>query len=197
MIEDLQDEYKQQTGPQPGETNRAGMLLLVFIIWVIYSAVMVIITGPKIISTVKKTNAIEVIKNRKELLQKAETTEATLYYVNYNSLSQPTLTAYKTRVKQTGVSVYHDVLEGLLTGPTDIALSYGSITLIPQGTKLNGVTVSNKTAFVDLSKEFIVSYQNEVDSDYISTAKNQILKTLSTVNSDIDDLVLLVDGQEI
>lgn len=197
MIEDLQDEYKQTSGPQPGETNRAGMLLLVFIIWVIYTATMVIITAPRIISTVKKTNAIEVIKNRKELLSRAETTQVTLYYVNYKNSSEPSFTAYKTRVKQTGVSSYHDALEGLLSGPTDIALSYGSITLIPQGTELNGVTVSNKTAFVDLTSEFIVSYQNDVDADYIKTAQTQLLKTLQAVNKDINEVVILVDGKEL
>lgn len=197
MIEDFQDDYKPTSGPKPGEKNKAGMLLLVFIIWVIYAATMIIISAPRIVSTVKKTNAIEILKNRKELINKAESVQATLYFVNYNNLSAPTFTAYKTRVKQTGVSAYHDVLEGLLQGPTDVALSFGSITLIPQGTKLNGVTVSGKTAFVDLSSDFIVSYQNEVDTDYIKTAHQQILKTLNTVNNEITDLVLLVNGQEI
>lgn len=197
MIEDLQDDYKNISGPRPGETNRAGMLLVVFIIWVIYAATILIISYPKIVSSLKKTNAIEVIKNRKELINYTETTQVTLYYVNYNEQSQPTFMAYRTRVNQTGVSEYHDALEGLLSGPTETALSYGSITSIPQGTKLIGVTVSGKTAFVDLTSDFIISYQSAADKDYIETSRQQLLKTLSAINNEITDVVILVESKEI
>ena len=194
MVEDWQEEYVQNKDHyRNDEPNRRGMFLVAFILWVIFATVMIITARPKIIKTLEETNAVEVFKNRKELRQKNISTEVVLYFANLKDNSKYTLTGFKTDVVQTGESKLHDAVEGLLKGPTDAVLKHGAVTMIPKGTSLNGLTVSNKIAFVDLSSEFTA----DGNSDYKGAARWQILKTLQAVDSSITRLIILIDGEEI
>ncbi len=197
MIEDLQDvNNSYQIHEDNGQPNRAGMLLLAFIVWVVFSTVIILVSAPKIQVALKETNAVEVFRNRKNLRDTADQTTITLYFVEMKDYSEYGLLGFKTDVRKGTAGDYHDALEGLLQGPSDQALSHGAISMIPKGTKLNGVTVSNRIAYVDFSSEFIE--QNvTIDENYQETARWQILKTLQAVDASLREVEILINGKRI
>ncbi len=197
MIEDLQDEYKSISLHDDDEPNRAGMLLVAFVVWVIFTSVILLISRPKIQVALQQTDAIQVFKDRKSLREQTAYSTATLYFVDMKDFSKFGLIGFKTDVPQGTASAFHDALEGLLQGPSNQALSYGAITMIPKGTKLNGVTVSNRIAYVDLSSEFLVSSEQELYTNYRETARWQLLKTLQAVDATLREVVIIVNGAEI
>lgn len=192
MIEDLQDEYKSYSVHDDNQPNRAGMLLIVFILWVIFTAVLLLISKPKIDVALKETNAVQVFKDRKNLRDQTEFTSAISYFVSMKDYSDYSLSGFVSSFKKGSADSRHDVLECLLKGPTDEALSCGAVTMIPSGTKLIGVSVSNNIAFVDLSSAF-----SQATDEQIEIARWQILKTLQSTDSSIREAVLLVNGNEL
>ncbi len=103
---------------------------------------------------------------------------------------------YTQNVAKTGESVYHDAIEGLLQGAGYEALGSGAVSFIASGTTLNGLTVSQGTAFVDFSSNFTMSGSNW-GAGGLEAAKKQVEKTLLAVDSSIQKVVILVDGTEL
>lgn len=94
-------------------------------------------------------------------------------------------------VRILGKEPYHETIEQLLAGPSYEALSDGVITFIPQGTRLIGLTVSNKIAFVDFSKEFLLP---TVWESSFALRTEQVKQTLYQENQ-IRNIVILVEGE--
>ncbi|MCR4676985.1 MAG: GerMN domain-containing protein [Sphaerochaetaceae bacterium] len=187
MIEDLQDEFSSYSKPRKQASPKTVLFIMVFVLWAIFSAVYIFISLPKIRSALQETNAVEIIKNARTYKISAESSPYELYFVNpANGYVQP----FTANVIYSGSDEYHDALEGLLLGPTDQALSRGYLSYIAKGTRLIGVTVSGKYAFINFSSEF-------ADSSNMEMAKTQILLTLQKLNSNIRNLVILVNGTEL
>ncbi len=94
-----------------------------------------------------------------------------------------------TKVEKGGSSEYHDVLEGLLSGPGEDALKEGNVSLIAEKTKLEGFAYSTDICFVCLSSEFLESPNLEI-------AKKQIVETIKNLNPSLNEVVIIINGQE-
>ena len=157
MIEDLQDELQQEQ-PQKKEKpqrSKGAFLFLAFIVWIIYAAVIILASLPKMIRAVRESNITETVANMEDIRMAAETRYARLCFAIPKQDGSASFVVCTQRIKKTGASEYHDVIEGLLSGPQSEALSIGAITYIAKGTSLIGLTVSEGTAFVNLSESFM------------------------------------------
>ncbi len=90
-----------------------------------------------------------------------------------------------------GTLPYHETIERLLEGPSYAALADGVVTFIPQGTRLRGLTISNKVAYVDFSKEFILPTVWETS---FTLRTEQVKKTLMQEYK-LLDVLILVEGE--
>lgn len=187
MIEDLQDEFSAYSKPKKQASPKTVLFALVFVLWVIFSAIYILVSLPAMRSALKETDAVRIIKNARSYRISAESSPYTLYFVNP---SNGAVMPFEANVVYSGSDRFHDAMEGLLRGPTDAALSGGYLSYIASGTRLLGITVSSGYAFVDLSTEFASSSNMEM-------AKRQILLTLSALDESVKNLVILVNGTEL
>lgn len=187
MIEDLQDEFSAYSKPKKQASPKTVLFALVFILWVIFSAIYIFVSLPSIRTALAETDAVNIVKNARSYRISAESSPYTLYFVNP---SNGAVMPFEANVLYSGSDRFHDALEGLLKGPTDSALAEGYLSYIASGTKLLGVTVSSGYAFVDLSSEF-------ASSSNMQMAQKQILLTLSALDESIKNLVVLVNGVEL
>lgn len=197
MIEDLQDErQKEEPKRRTRSMKKGSILLLAFFIWIIYSAVLVMSFLPKIQDAVQKSGIKTIMQNIDILSRNANTRTVGLCFAIPHADGSASFVICNQKVKKTGYSIYHDAIEGLLSGPGKDALGRGAITFIEENTRLIGLTVSNGTAFVNLSESFIVS-GSSWDAKGLDTAITQITRTLEALDPGIKKVVLLVEGTEI
>jgi len=185
MIEDLQDEYSLYSKEKSAPTRKSALILVMFVIWIMYATVIVLAARSSIRKSLRETNALEIVQNVGHYRVLAESGTRTLYFFsNSNGLSP-----YSVLVQNTGATEYHDVIEGLLAGPPDSVLETGAVSFIAPGTRLLGLTVSEKTAFVNFSQEI-------APPEDMAVALAQITLTLKAVNPYIEETVVLVNGAE-
>lgn len=197
MIEDLQDELqKEQPTKKSKPHSRKAMLFLAFLVWILYATVIILSSLPRIIRSVRESNITETLDNLDELRRSAQTTDAKLCFVIPKEDGSSSLIVCNQRIEKTGATEFHDVVEGLLAGPKEEALSVGAISYIQKGTHLIGLTVSGKTAFVNLSDEFIGS-GSYWGSNGLETACMQIQKTLQILDPSIEEVIILVAGEKL
>jgi spore germination protein GerM len=173
-----------------GETNgsqqgKGKKLLVAWIVWLLFSIILVAITGPSIRSAVLESGVMDLIKQRAPSGQDASIriVEACFYS------SDGSYSLFSQKQRTMGGTIYHDCIESLLSGPDYNALAQGAVTYIASGTSLVGLTLSNGILYIDLSKDFLAS----VD---LKKALRQITVT-STDFSKIKDVVVLVEGKEL
>ena len=184
MIEDLQDEYSLYAAPEKKQpTRRGSVFLMMFIIWIILSTIMFFVTRKRISRTLEQTRAVEIVKNLGEYRMLAESEPAVLYFYRNKSGLVP----YTVLVKNTGASAAHNAVEGLLAGPTDSVLETGGVSFLSSETRLLGLTISEKTVFLNFSDEIATP------EDY-ETALQQLRLTLRAVNPYIEEIVILING---
>ena len=197
MIEDLQDEQQEQVASkEKPKKSKGAILFLAFIIWLLYAAAIILSSLPKMISAVRESGIREAVADRNEIRMAAETRYARLCFIIPKSDGSASYVVCTQRINKTGASEYHDVIEGLLAGPQSEALSIGAISYIAKGTSLIGLTVSEETAFVNLSESFKDSGA-VWGSGGLEIACRQITKTLQTLNPNIRKTVILIDGDEL
>ncbi len=197
MIEDLQDELQKEQPVKAKKTHsRRAVLFFVFILWIIYAAVIILSSLPRILSAVKDSDISKTISHLDEIRKSAQTADAKLCFVIPKSDGSTSLVVCNQKITKTGATEYHDVIEGLLSGPKEEALSAGAISYIEQGTSLIGLTVSGSTAFVNLSESFTSSGSYWGPSG-LDTACKQVARTLQVLNPNIKDVIILVDGEEL
>ena len=182
MIEDLQDEYSLYTKDQKQPLKRGAVFLVMFIFWIIFATVIFFISRPKIRETLAQTNALEIVRDIRKYRILADSETETLYFWANGSV-----VPYRVLVKNTGATKYHNAVEGLLEGPLPEVLETGGVSFIKAGTHLIGLTVSEKTAFINFSQELAT------EQDY-PIAYSQLLLTLKAINPYIEELVILVNG---
>ena len=197
MIEDLQDELQKDQPAKAKKTHsRKAVLFFVFIVWILYAAVIILSSLPRILVAVRESDISETIANIKEVRRSAQLRDAKLCFVIPKSDGSTTLVVCNQKIEKTGATEYHDVIEGLLAGPKEDALSAGAISYIEKGTSLIGLTVSGTTAFVNLSEAFTSSGSYWGPSG-LDTACKQIERTLQTLDPKIKDVIILIDGDEL
>ena len=195
MIEDLQDELQKQAPERKEKTphRRGAFLLLAFIVWIIYAAVIILSFMPKMIVAFRDSDIVRLISEIDERKAASETRDSMLCFVIPKSDGSTTFVTCNQKIKKTGASEYHDVIEGLLEGPKTEALSTGAITFIANGTHLIGLTVSESTVFVNLSESF-TSSGSSWGPNGLDTACKQITKTIQALDRSIRDVVILING---
>lgn len=195
MIEDLQDELQQQQPEKKERTpHRKGVFLLfAFIVWIVYAGVLILAFMPKMIVAFRESDIVAQLARLDERKEASTTKDARLCFVIPKADGSTSIITCTQKVRKTGASDYHDVVEGLLEGPKYEALSAGAISFIAEGTYLIGLTVSEHTAFVNLSESFTNSGSNW-GANGLETACRQITKTLQALDPGITDVVVLIDG---
>lgn len=198
MIEDLQDEL-QAPQPEKKETKprrRGGFLLLAFVIWLVFAGVMTLVFMPKMVAAFRDSDIVGELSRLDERKEANTTTDARLCFVIPKSDGTTRIVTCSQKVTRTGATGYHDVIEGLLEGPGPQALSTGAISFIEKGTSLIGLTVSEDTAFVNLSETFTSSGSNW-GAGGLETACRQITMTLQDYDPGIRKVVILINGSEL
>ena len=195
MIEDLQDELQK---PQPEKKERiphrkGAFLLLAFIVWIVYAGVLILAFMPKMIVAFRDSDIVAQLARLDERKEESTTKDARLCFVIPRADGSTSIVTCSQKVRKTGASDYHDVIEGLLEGPKSEALSAGAISFIEKGTYLIGLTVSENTAFVNLSPSFTNS-GSSWGANGLETACRQITRTLQALDPEITDVVILIDG---
>jgi len=197
MIEDLQDEL-QKAQPQKPEKHRSrkAVLFIIFLLWIAYAAVIILISLPGMIKAVKESDVANTIAHFREIRAEAQLRDAKLVFVIPKPDGTMTYVTCSQKIGKTGASEYHDVIQGLLDGPGEEALSVGAISYISKDTNLIGLTVSGDTAFVDLSEAFTGS-GSYWGPGGLDAACNQITRTLCTLDPSIRRVVILVEGEKL
>jgi hypothetical protein len=196
MIEDLQDELQLQK-PQRRKTKRhLSIVLLAFLLWIPYAAVITLIAAPKIIVTVRDSGVKSYIQSAITQKEQSKSRDVALCFIVPSADGTLSYRMFTQSVAKTGESVYHDAIEGLLQGAGYDALSCGALSFIASGTTLNGLTVSQGTAFVDFSSTFTTSGSNW-GTGGLEAAKEQVEKTIMALDSSIKKVVILVDGTQL
>ena len=197
MIEDLQDELQKD---QPVKTKRTHsrktVLFFVFVLWLIYAAIIILSSIPRILVAVRESDISKTISNLDEIRRSAQTMDAKLCFVIPKADGSTSLVVCNQKITKTCATEYHDVIEALLDGPKEEALSAGAISYIDQGTSLIGLTVSGNTAFVNLSESFTSSGSYWGPSG-LDTACKQIARTLQVLDPKIENIIIMVDGEEL
>ena len=148
---------------------------------------------PKMIVAFRDSDIVAQLARLDERKEASTTKDARLCFVIPKADGTTSIVTCSQKVRKTGASDYHDVIEGLLEGPKAEALSAGAISFIEKGTYLIGLTVSENTAFVNLSESFTNSGSSWGASG-LETACRQITRTLQALDPGITDVVILIDG---
>ena len=195
MIEDLQDEQQQEQLEQTKKPRRSkgAFLFLAFVVWILYAAIIILSSLPKMINAVRNSGISETLADMEEIRMAAETKFARLCFAIPKADGSASFVICTQRINKTGASDYHDVIEGLLAGPQSEALSIGAISFIAKGTTLIGLTVSETTVFVNLSANFTNS-GGAWGQEGLNTAYKQITRTLQALNPEIKNVVIMIDG---
>ncbi len=196
MIEDLQDELQIQKPQKRKSKRRIPITLLAFLIWIPYAAIIGLIATPNAIVAIQQSGVKNYIQGAIAQKNQSKTRQVALCFIIPSSDGTLSHRMYSQSVIKTGESVYHDAIEGLLQGAGYEALSCGALSFIASGTTLNGLTVSQGTAFVDFSSSFTTSGSNW-GTGGLEAAKEQVEKTLMAVDASIKKVVILVDGTEL
>ncbi|MBE0416770.1 MAG: GerMN domain-containing protein [Coriobacteriia bacterium] len=114
------------------------------------------------------------------------TTEVTVYLVRGETLGVAV-----REVRET-VAIARAALEALLAGPTDLDGEAGLGTVIPEGTRLNDVSVTDGVATVDLSPEF----ESGGGSLSMQLRVAQVVFTLTRFPT-IESVAFMIDGQPV
>ena len=116
---------------------------------------------------------------------------STLYFVNVSNESEITLQGIMRPIYY-DESPLTETLAALLSGLTSGELNKGLLSLIPIGTEIRGITVSNMTATIDFNEA--LSF-NEFGREGLEAELKQIIFT-ATEFSTVDNVQILINGQK-
>ncbi|WP_332447830.1 GerMN domain-containing protein [Sphaerochaeta sp.] len=170
---------------RPESKTSAKRPLLMVLIWVLFTLTIVAFGYPRVKQAVVESGVLSLLDQATEAKQYTNVRSVRVAFASFDG-SYPLSTVSQPRL---GGSVYHDTFEALLGGPTQEALKQGQMSFIAPGTKLRGLTLSNKILFVDVSKEYLQS--PDMQKAYAQ------MKQTSLGFSNVKDLVVLVEGRMI
>ncbi len=202
MLNDMDQETQHlpqelyQQDPQPRKRKIRHPLLLGWAIWVVFSVSAIALSLPMVINSIKVSGVVPMVEqylsHEGTATADSRTVEPVFVKVGLTDASR-TFTPVPTVQKRTGAGIRHDSIEALLAGPSQNAISQGIITCIAPGTRLIGLTVSERVAFVDLGSEFTHS-EDIISGSGMDAAVQQVKRTLLNLDG-IDDVAILVEGQ--
>jgi spore germination protein GerM len=82
------------------------------------------------------------------------------------------------------------VLEALVGGPRE-----GGVALFPDGTSVRGVYITDRTAYIDFSRELVEGFSGGTSGEYLLVAS--VVQTVCANFPDLDSVRLLVEGKEV
>lgn len=118
-------------------------------------------------------------------------TDRALYFIEINDSGQPLRSSVKRHVPVSD-SPLRDTLELLFRGPTDEEREAGIVSLIPQGTRLLSVQITDSTAHINISDDF---EYNIYGIEGYSAQVAQIVRT-ATEFANIDSVQILIGGRK-
>ncbi len=116
---------------------------------------------------------------------------STLYFVNVSDENKITLQGI-TRPVYYDDSPLTETLSALISGLTSSELNKGLLSLIPLGTKIQGISVSNMTATINFNET--LSFNN-FGKEGLEAELKQIIYT-ATEFSTVDKVQILIDGKK-
>lgn len=135
------------------DNNNKRIYLYIFIVFLLVTLIELLIFLPKIKSAIKESNVIELIDEHKNKQEESNSREYNLFFVSMDeeidSFSYIGTKRY---------NLIHDSFEYQLKTPPLIALDDYYVSLIPENTKLIGVSrLARKAIYLDVSKEILNS----------------------------------------
>ena len=179
----------------PHDSKGQPWLLYAWLILIIALLVLGIVSLPRIARSIEESRMLELV--RSHLAQKAldqaspdsSLPVVTLVFPIPGSGSSYTFYEFSARVA--GKRIYHETIEALLAGPPREALAKGAVSFIPVDTKLIGLSISNRIAFIDLTKDFLSKTSwGETGAE---GAIAQVRRTLRMFDG-VRDIVILIEG---
>ena len=131
-----------------------------------------------------------IVENSAPIAEKNMRT-STLYFVNLNNESEIILQGIMRPIYYDD-SPLTETLTALLSGLTSSELNKGLLSLIPTGTEIRGITVSNMTATIDFNE--VLSFNN-FGREGLEAELKQIVFT-ATEFSTVDKVQILINGQK-
>jgi hypothetical protein len=180
-------------GPQ--DSKGQPWLLYAWLILIIALLVLGIVSLPRIVRSIKESLMLELVQThlaQKALVQESPGSNLPLVSLVFpipGAGSSYSFEAFPVRVA--GNRIYHETVEALLAGPPREALAKGAVSFIPVGTKLIGLSISNRIVYVDLSKAFLE--QTNWGQPGAEGAIAQIKRTLRRFDG-VRDIVILIEG---
>jgi len=160
--------------------------LLIFVLWLAFTLIVLVFGYPRVKRAIDSSNVITILQeNGVSDSSRKNTRMVQVFFITLDG--KPT--AFPIEQPRLGGSSYHDTFEALMAGPTLEILKKGAVSYIHPKTKLIGLSVSNRILYVDVSKDYILS-RNQ-DKAY------EQLKATAVRHTQIKDLVLLVEGSPI
>lgn len=187
MIED-DDMFQQNEKLLPAKDEDEGkshLMLILLIVWILWTAALSLYFVPKVITAVEDSGVISLIKEQKsqgEAGSSLRTVSAT--YVTLEGAREYTFTT-----ERRGGSKFHDIVEALIAGAPEEALSDGAVSLINPDTRLIGLSYGSGILYVDLSSDFLES--NSLDGKY--TAADELRDSL--LQDGIEKVVIMIEGE--
>jgi hypothetical protein len=168
------------------EKPRKRHQLVLFLIWLLFTLVVLALGYPRVRSSIEGSGVLEVLRTSISAPQtQANTRNVDVVFIQYPQTFQ----TFSVQQSRLGGSAYHDTFEALLAGPSLEVLKTGAVSYIHADTKLIGVTLSSSILYVDLSKEYLLSPDLE-------TARQQIRRTALAFQR-VKDVVILVEGKQL
>ncbi|MDD7200241.1 MAG: GerMN domain-containing protein [Sphaerochaetaceae bacterium] len=157
--------------------------LFAWLCWLVLSCLLVLGCLPKIRDAFKRSGVRELLASRSVEQVASDHRQVTVFFLD-SSLKE---VGFQQWQKRLGGDQYHDTLENLLAGPDLASIRKGAASFIAPDTELIGCTLSSRTLFVDLSRQFL-------GSPDLGKAVEQIETTMRAFDA-VDRVQILVDGQ--
>lgn len=186
-MERLPEEYLRYTDTHHISV-RVKSTLIVLGIWLAVSLILVLSSLGTIRQNIRRYESMSAVSVDTGY-GGVQSENVSVYFVN----PQLQMQKYDFSFPSSGRTYYHTLLNALFSGPDSAALSDGAISLIDPNTVLLGFSLSENTAFVSLSSDFLNSADFLSESLYYP--KMQIERTLKNTNPEIDNVVVLINGK--
>ena len=167
----------------PNDTREGRRTLALFGIWLLFTAIVLAIGLPIVLDSIRQSGVLTLLRTATDTEQTRGQQQARLWFYT----SDGSIKEFKQNQVKRGGSAYHDTFESLLSGPKLQALKEGAISSIHHKTTLQGITLSSKVLYIDLSKHFL-------ESQDLKKAYEQLRRTGKGF-SQIKDIVLLIEGE--
>jgi spore germination protein GerM len=170
------------------------------VMWLVLAAVISItalITVPIAVRSYRSSNLGEMVREYRENRNKVSSAKAPIYQASLYFLSPEsngTLSLHPYPYESDASSGLNGLLERLLEGPGLSELEDGSISLIPEHTRLIGTSIIEQAAYIELSKEFLDP--GAFGQEGTALAGKQIARSAGSLPF-ISETVIIVDDQVI